>query len=760
MIRNKSHTPSFHILFPLLLSAATLMAGCNLDDDEALRDAASRPNSFPPAVNSLDDFSESSTGDSSQTSQLESNQVRVTLEVPVAVSSEGQETRRNLRIVKPDSLMVYETNQSLRDLGDGGRSVRIQPDGENQTIITFDGGRPLGPNVIIEASYGGEKIRSLAADSDQDVKINPFSEYLASETLGSYSASEFEQIMDCVNDSDSQLCLNKYVWGTLADQVHDFEIDIPDTRNVQQAVEFLGKRGDFANYVASMADYALLGRESSGKISASSADYNSVLWIAELGQTFREPSLVNSGQWGVRFAAEKTVSDINGTGYFYPGMTLSTLDLFNLFVTLQASDIPYNRETLIHSKTNDFFERNGWELNTHSSSPGAATLENDTRLLAGRSLFQSITGRAGSQTIGWTRNPYYLDAFTAVSTDDAASTGDADSRNKPDRVVGGYFTAGKAIELTSVNRQLKRGATLEDHYLSVLELNLLRSDDFDVGTLDNRNYNLVYLSAQMNECSTVVCSNEVMVIESGVGDWAVSDRSITQTMDAHSVRRDNDGNVTTRDDPGLRDANWFISERRSWVFSAGEGQVQQSLGRLSLDRNRFSSADDLPQVGIGASTPDGTLMAFNINTSTIGKGILIAAEKTNISRPDKGRFRLQGVGMAMAADTNRLSHFDNAVLTINSSNSADLDVSRLEVIHDVAAETVSTPARLGAADPVSLGYADSTDPQCSRPACFTATDLTLEGFFTADQDQFYLQVRQTTQNDELLGLVLATRIAD
>lgn len=758
MTRNKSHTSFFPILFLLLLSGSILMTGCSLDD-EALRDAANRPNSFPPGENALDDFSESSTGDSSQTSQLESNQVRVTLEVPVAVSSEGQETRRNLRIVKPESLTVYETDQSLRQLGDGGRSVRIQPEGENQTIITFDGGRPLGPNVIIEARYGGEKIRSLAADSDQDVKINPFSEYLASETLGSYSASEFEQIMDCVNDSDSQLCLNKYVWGTLADQVHDFEIDIPDTRNVQQAVEFLGKRGDFANYVASMADYALLGRESSGKISASSADYNSVLWIAELGQTFREPSLVNSGQWGVRFAAEKTVSDINGTGYFYPGMTLSTLDLFNIFVTLQASDIPYNRETLIHSDSNEFFERNGWKLNTHSSSPGAATLENDTRLLAGRSLFQSITGRAGSQTIGWTRNPYYLDAFTAISADDANNV---DSTDKPDRVIGGYFTAGKAIELTSENRQLKRGATLENHYLSVLELNLLRSEDFDVVTLDNRNYNVVYLSAQMNECSAAACSNEVMVIESGVGDWAVSGQTITQTMNSRSVRRDNNGNVTTQepaDNPGLRDDSWLLSERPSRVFSGGK-QIQQSLGRLSLDRESFSGPDDQPEVGIGATTPDGTLMAFNINTLTLGKGLLIAAEKADTARPETGRFRLQGVGMAMANGSNRLAHFDNAVLTLSSTTNASLALKQLEVVHDVSAETVSRPAAVEADSSVALAYTGDT----SGAASFTTTDLslplTLEGFFTADQDQFYLQVRQTTQNDELLGLVLATRIAD
>ena len=256
MTRDKSHPAFFWFSSASLLAAAILLTGCSLDND-ALDDAAGRGNSFPPGENALDNFTESSTGDSSTSARLEPNQIRVTLEVPEAVGAGGRETRRNLRIVEPESLTVYETDQSLRPIE--FPSVRIQSEGDNRTIITFNDGLPLGPDVIVEASYGGEKIRSLAADADRDVKINPFSEYLVEQTLNSYSATEFDQILDCVNDSEGGLCLNKYVWGTLADQVHDFEIDIPDNLNVQQAVEFLGERADFASYVASMADYALLG---------------------------------------------------------------------------------------------------------------------------------------------------------------------------------------------------------------------------------------------------------------------------------------------------------------------------------------------------------------------------------------------------------------------------------------------------------------------------------------------------------------------
>lgn len=720
-----------------LIAATLLISACSLGSD-AVDEAAGRSNSFPPARNSLDDFTSSSTGDGSNASELESSQIRVTLEVPEAVAPEAEATRRNLRIVEPESLIVYETDQTLRELG--YPDVRIQTGKDKRRIITFKNGLPLAPNVIIEATYAGETLRSLAADADRDVKINPFSEYLASEVLGSYTSGELTRILDCVNDSEGSLCLNKYVWGTLADQVHDFEIDIPGNLDIKDAVTFLGDRGDFASYVDSMADYALLGRESSGKISASSADYNTVLWIAELGQTFRESTLADSGQWGVRSGTEKTVDDANGRGYFYPGLTLTSFDVFGIAVTSLASDIPYNRKTLIHSPTNEFFERSGWELNTHSSSPGAATLEDSQRLLAGRALYQSITGRGSSETIGWTRNPYYLNAYISDT-------------DKPDRVIAGYFTAGKAIELISQNRELKRERILEDHYLSVLELNLLRAEDFDISTLSGRSYNVVYLATEMNECYPGNCdAMEVMVIESGIGSWAISGQAVTQNLDTVSVERDNTGTVSAFN-PGSRSDSWLLSDRPSQVFSGGE-QVQQSLGRLSLDRDKLSDPQAQPQVGIGASTPDGTLMAFNIDTGGIGKGILIAVEEAGSSRPGTGRFRLQGVGMAMSTETNRLAHFNNAVLTLNSSTTADLDLSTLEILHDVNAKTVSTPRAVDPAGSVSLTYNGDT----TGKATFSSANLTLEGFFTADQNQFYLQVRQTTPDDELLGLVLATRI--
>jgi hypothetical protein len=588
--------------------------------------------------------------------------------------------------------------------------------------------------VIIDASYGNTRMRALAADADRDVKVNPFSEYLVRNTLSSYMAGEFQTILDCVADEGGELCLNKYVWSTLADQVHDFEIEIPSNVGLGGALDILEDRGDFARYVSAMANYAVLDETSSGKISASSADYNSVFLGIELGQTFLESTLSGSGQWGVRTAQEEVLTDDNGTGYVYPALTLTSFDAFNIRVTSLANDIPYDREALIHQAGNDFFVRGSeyWERNTHSSSPGAATLLEDTRLLAGRALYQSITGRGSSKIIGWTRNPYYLDAFTSAPEDE--TTG-------PDRVISGYFSAGKAIELEADGDQLRRLRTLEDQYLSVLEVNLLRKEGFDADSLNGRDYNMLYLGTRFSDETTP------LTIEAGVGQWQISGGTVNQSQNFTSLQRDSSGTVTT-DSTGTRTESWTLSNRTSRLSN---GDVD--IGRLNLDITTASGDFQRPDIGVGASTPDGTLMAFNLDDSPLGDGILIAAEQTANSVPASGQFRLQGVALALTSQTNRLRHFDNALLTIESSSSATLSPTSLTSTHSVDDETVTKPALESLAD-IDLALSQLGDGRVE----FTSGNLVLEGFHTASQDQFYLRFRTTGGGEEQIGLLVATRL--
>ena len=123
------------------------------------------------------------------------------------------------------------------------------------------------------------------------------------------------------------------------------------------------------------------------------------------------------------------------------------------------------------------------------------------------------------------------------------------------------------------------------------------------------------------------------------------------------------------------------------------------------------------------------------------------------SAPATGQFRLQGVALTLAPGTNRLRHFDNALLTIDSSIAATLSPVALTSTHSVDNETVTKPALENTPD-IALTYSQSGGGRVQ----FSAGNLVLEGFHTASQDQFYLRLRTTEGNEEQIGLVMATRL--
>lgn len=721
----------------LLVSAITLISGCS--GDSAIDGAREQPNSFAGEKNPANDFSPGSTGDSGDSSGLEANEVRVTMELPGGLAPEGEPTRRNLRIVKPDSVRVYRTNRSLQELGAPQYSTR--KDGNGFTVVTFENGQPLAPNVIIEAQYGNAILRALATDADRDIKVNPFSEYLVRNTLPQYSTGEFQRILDCADETSASLCINKYVWPALADQVHDFEINIPTGASISSALDLLAKRADFASYVASAANYPLLEDQSSGSISASSAEYNSIFMAIELGQTFLESSLAGSGQWGIRMGHEEPSSASAQTAYTYPGLTLASLDVFNINVTSLATQIPYDRKTLIHKQGNEFYTRGAdtWALNSHSSSPGGATLDSDTRLLAVRALYQSITGKNSSRTIGWTRNPYFMDAYTG---------GAGDNNLGPDRALAGYFSAGKAIQLESQSGKLVRKKELETQYLSALELNLQRQEGFDASTLNGRDYNLIYLATRFSESSTP------LQVESGTGSWqlraSAGQSAITQTQSYNTLSRDSSGAVLAGG-AGSRSEDWTITPRTARLSSG-----DKNIGRLNLDVNNPAGPFGQPDLGVGASVPDGSLLAFNlVNAASsggiIGDGLLIAAERLSVPAPQSGRYRVQGFVMGMEDGFNRLVHLNDGTLNLSGST-ANLDSDTLNVVHSVDNARVAAPSsgQLSA----TFAYADKGNGEVS----FTAGDLSLTGFVTADQTQFFLLYKNKADGEEQRGLLLATKL--
>jgi len=727
-----------------LLSVSLLITACG-GGDSAIDGARNTPNRFGSTVNALDDFSPGSTGDSSNAKGLKENQVRVTMEVPANYAPNGEPTRRNLRIVVPDRIQVYRTNHSLQKLDDIAHTIDTGDDGH--FILSFKNGLPVGPDVVIEATWNGNgsiTMKALAADSDRDVKVNPFSHYVVEEILGDkYQANDFQTVMDCVNDTGGGLCLNKYVWATLADQVHDFEIDIPSGASLSSALDRLSARVDFASYVDNLAEYALLNESASGSIQASSADYNSVFFGLELGGALQSNGEPSAGLWGLRTTQEEDLTGDAGA-FLYPALTLTTFDAFGLSVTSLATDIPYDRQTISLSPDNQFGTE-AWPSNSHASAPGAATLTpksssdepNAARLLAGRALYQTITYPSETQTIGWTRNPYYFDAFTTKPVD--AQTG-------PDRVLASYFTAGKAIALNTQGNQLKRSGTLENHYLSVFELHLLRSDDFDISQAEG-DFNMVYFAGSFGGSDPVAFESAVGIINTG----AASDNELSANVNATTFTVSRAANGSVSPASGAESQPLSIANRRSKLSDG-----TRFMGRLSLCSECPDTDYTKPDTGQGAASPDGSLLAFNLDDSIWGDGLLVAGKAPSTDLQTNSRYRLQGSVLAMTASSNELQQLNSGLLTFTSNTEAQLTATGFDVTHTISNGQVTGPA----ASEIIETFTYTANPDGSIALVSPTSGLELEGFYTGEADQIFLAVRDASAASPRTGLLIATLIPD
>ncbi|TBW56727.1 hypothetical protein EZI54_08780 [Marinobacter halodurans] len=715
-----------------LLSLFTLtvaLTACGGGGDDAVQEAGERPNSFSGEKNPADDFTESSTGDSNNTAGLARNEVRITVEVPSLLAPSAPLSRRNLHLVQPDSASVYKTNQTLTKISTVTTEQRQDEDG--YTVIKFPQGQPVGPNVLIEVEYNGTRIRAFATDRDRDIKVNPFSEYVVRYGLGGYNSSEFATVMDCVESTDSDgLCINKFVWSTLADQIQDFEINIPDGTSLEGAVSQLAARTDLANYVDRMTELAQVPPVSTSAISADTVNMNGVYFGLELGRSSRFSSST-AAQWATQRAYEERIES-DGVAYVYPGLSMTSFSVFGINVTSMATDYPYERATL-DRYDNGLYDTQGrgfWDINSHATSPSAASIVNQDRLLAGSSLYQSITDKTGSLPVGWTRNPYFLDAHVLLSDDDY-----------PDTLLANYFSAGKAIQLEQDSAgNYQRQGELENYFVSAFDVGLAQSDPFDTSTLQS-DYNVISFSVQLGG------STYPFRTESLIGTWSsTGSGDYTQTATAESIRRDASGAVDST--APNRDDNAHVGNRTSQL---GAGETDN--GRLNL---LYDSTTGFYGVeGIGASNPDASLLAFNLDNPVNGQGILFALE-TGSGGPEEANYRLSGTIAGLGDDDQYLRQVDRGRLSITNvtTREATVSLAGFQIRESISTTGQQPPTAVGDAN-VDLTYVPSGDR-----LTFTSADgsIVLDGYLSSDREFVVLRYRETTvAGEEYIGLLLGAR---
>ncbi|MAL98013.1 MAG: hypothetical protein CL583_06130 [Alteromonadaceae bacterium] len=709
--------------FILLLSLA--LGACSESSS-----SSSPPNSFPPPD---DDFTEGSSGDAGNTcSNLAANELCVTVEVPRSVAGDdATATRRNLFVIRPTSVEAVRVSGGISS---ESLAVARRRDNSGSLVLTLEDYEsiPLDADLVIVATLGdGTVIRGPLSDVDQDVKLNPFSEYLVAKVLDGeqLSAEDIEEINTCGN-----LCLRRLIWPTLADTVQDFEITIPSDSTIAEAVALLSRRVDFTGYVSSMVDTMKVDTATSGPNENSAATFNTVYFGLELNRA--QHGTAPTGQWGTRRSITGEVEGNNATVDIYPTLSLATFREFGLEVNSIAGEFPYHRETQLYPEP-DNYQPPLWEPNSHAIAPGFVLAQSNF-LRGGRSPLQEVTQEA-TKIWGWASNPYF---YEGVQTGEAGSRG----------LLAGYFHAGKAIELEVEDGKFNRLETLEDLNIGSLEVDLQQisstgqQEPLDLTAVDGT-YSAVSFSVRLgNDTTPVEALVQMQNLESAS---ASANAELTPAADTTysggwSIKRESAGGAVQG--PAQETATYSISleNEPDQFYANGALQEDAYYGRIT--------AQSPGRSGLGAAVENGDLLAYTFQGPNYGQGINIVA-KQEVGVEVSGEYTLQGVALGMTAASNRLEQLNGAVLSIAGGTGAtSLTSAPVQVIQNLSEQgIISDPRR--AVESVLTGTTSAADGRFEITLGTAGAETVLQGYTIEGGDVLVMMLK----GPDRVGLVLGFR---
>ncbi|TDT43222.1 hypothetical protein DES49_1036 [Halospina denitrificans] len=720
-----------HTALMAVITASALLTGCL----ESASESASNVNSFPQGDGTGSGFSESTTGSVTNESNLDRNQVRVSVQVPEGIA-DGEGGRRNLLTTTNADLSVTRVDENLQTVDDLNPRIKTE---DNAFIITFrDRSQvPSDIDLIVTATVGSNTYQAPLAAGSRHVRLNPFTDYLVHRVIDDeLSQTDINNLKTC----SENLCPQALVWSPLVDQVQNFEIDIPSNSSAGQARSFLDERADFADFVAQATQALTLDQDRIGSlegVATSTTSFNTVYFGTSLNLDRTE----NTPFWATRTISRGESVSNNGVGFAYPSLTLTSfaVELLDLNITSLASDVPYIRNSAGFSDLDGI-------TNSHSTSPGPAFIRDGQSLIASRPVFQSIT-RQGDRTTGWAPDPHYLAGYLLGETND------------PEALLSSYFHAGKTLSLTATgDEQFDRDKTLEEQATSALEINLPQWGDSDGTSLNpHPDYNLIGFE---------------LIPADGGGSPAM----VRATLGAWNSIFGDDERITANEDTSVSDGVvWELTNNAPVGTNTGTAPYDEAGFDINAIDIQFSSDGDpafkghvfynhdtveIQEAGLGkpngSISPDHRWMAFSARSGSgtdTGDFIRIAHHHDGEDSITFGdAYRLVGYDITLNNDEEQLEQLNGSCLVAGGSNT--LLVERgLRVSH--------TPSNTGSyTSPEAFENPDleldSIEPQAGR---FTIADsdtdpnTVIKGFI-ADEGNTLVMLKKTEQS---LGIMLGFR---
>ncbi len=568
-------------------------------------------------------------------------------------------------------------------------------DNENGTYtIVFDNSIPDRIDLAIVATLSnGTVLRRGLPNSAEGIVINAATEYVVQKFYSSFSSqSELDALLPC--NSGCQSDIHMLNWLALNNAVMDFEITIPDSHDLDEAIALLDSNTLVQDYVDQFIDTikdtkveSINENTIAPALSNRSGNYNSVLFAMGMNQGLPDES--NADAKTVVFSNQtsdvltNTASDV--TSYIYPKIVISTSILS--FNPVLIEQIPWSRTSLTQL-SDDTFDTSSSIIDSEMNRQEGSVftyLSPKGHFDMARLQTQVVTQESSASPTGWLNNPFFTRYYSTKSANDETGTSEG--------IASAYISDGLTFRLSKdTNGDYVREETLEKSHTFgwIYSLKMTDSDNFSIATLDEGEYGVVSLTQKLQTTNPIE-------LQAGIEQWSINGSTVQVTQPTlgscdpeifktYITGRNADLSATPVTVTTANEGSYSLSALAS--PSNINSSADKFKGRVQL--NNWSNTGNDRGDWTGASDPLGNILVLRTNSEESGQGIAHAVKisNTNISLAGK-RYYLFGNSFQSTDAETVLSNFNLSTLEFDSGGDATLTVKELKVTQTIGDSILS-----------------------------------------------------------------------
>jgi hypothetical protein len=661
----------------------------------------------------------------------------------------------------------------------GGYEIQLEKsyiERVNQVVkVTFNN-QTTPPEILYAPLY-------TLKNETESITVSAKSHYLLKKLFDSIdTSSQLSKLLPCSSSTitcNNQPMAKSNMLEQISIAVSAYNVDIPSSSTVAQAINILDQRLDLRQHIESaineitrtQSPFAKGTRRSFDPIAApiTSQYYHSVYFGLSLSDI--KP---NDDNRSVKISSSSSTI-INSSNNAYPSFSQTT-SLLDMRRDVLSSDIPFERTNLEIAQNNNFTLVDNEDLNSLTSALTDSFLSTQGFLLNERVIEQTIPGGLSSTNpIGWEFEPLFSRSYQTNEYEpdpDALNNDDEepDYGSAPTWLVSSNYSKAASFSLSGSGTSVKREQQLENVHLFSWEVHGLETNKdpgFTTSTMNGKDYGAISYSLKLNDENNtnvmqVIAETTKWSINSGTSSGNIQITQPSAYYETLSLSR-NTNNSTF----GVKSETNLIATRNITRLASNDSSYQGLVAFGGQDSGK-------PQ---GHSTANGSYIALAFNTKNKsdvldrGQGIILASELVSFDHQFSDEiYQLQGNSFEMTDEKNIIHQLNGSSLEITSVTNipgincqATISIQRTSVEHTIGTQenTLSGPLETSQANVFSQSCTINDSELFIEFSGVFGEALTLRGFITQENDEFSNKpgnlINLLWQQDNQLGLVFANK---